>query len=455
MSEFSNTPTAPRRPGGHREDVTPKAASSSQPVVDGEVLDHKPEPPAVRAKPVPPKPVPPKTMVAAKREVESAAGMGTLKTEPVVPFVMTPQVRAAAQALLNYIGDDECSEVLLNGPNECLRKVKGARWHCAEVSFGDAETYHRVLNEVVLSYCDTRDRLDGSRVIVEGQLEIPGGGNRPPMLARVHIVAPPGVKYAKVTIAKKPRVAITLDDMAAAGTMSADESEFLKAVARGHKTFVVSGATGSGKSTLLQALTHHFDMNDRVVVVEETPELRLPLGDVVYLKASLELPGMDESEIYSLEFWVKQANRMRMDRVIVGETRGPEMAEWLIAANSGAEGSATTVHADSPRRALDKILTLATKNSYATSEDQLRREIAATVDVIVQVGFVDGRHVITAIEEISNTVASQTGQIQTNTLFSFDRAKSAHVVRGRPSDAFTESLAIQGVPVNPLWFRTA
>lgn len=364
-----------------------------------------------------------------------------------------PHVRNAAQALLDFIGDDECSEVIMNGPNECSRKVRGGRYHCPEVTFGDADTYHQVLNEVVLKYCDTQDRIDGTKVVVEGQLELPGTQGSPPMLARVHIIAPPGVKYAKMTIAKKPRVEITLDDMVAAGTMSQDAAEFLKAVSRGHKTFLVSGATGAGKSTLLQALTHHFDVNDRVVVVEETPELRLPLGDVVYLKSSLELPGMDPKDVYSLEFWVKQANRMRMDRIIVGETRGPEMAEWLVAANSGAEGSATTVHAESPRRCLDKVLTLATKSTSSTSESQLRREIAATVDVIVQVGFLDGRHVVTAIEEVSNTVSEKTGQIQTNTLFAFDRTRGAHVVRGRPSDEFTASLALQGVTVNPNWFR--
>lgn len=424
-----------------------------------------PTPPPSRRLPGP-EPVPPRisegeVVAAVPHRPGPAKRSDASPAEPARPDVSRPEaarswpphVHAAAQALLDYIGDDECSEVLLNGPNECLRKVRGARWHCTDVQFGDADTYHAVLNQVVLPLCDTPDRIDGQSVIVEGQLEIPARQGRSPMLARVHIVAPPGVKFAKVTIAKKPRVAITLDDMVAAGAMSQDEGEFLKAISRGHKTFVVSGATGSGKSTLLQAMTHYFDMNDRVVVVEETPELRLPLGDVVYLKSTLDMPGMDPSQVYNLEFWVKQANRMRMDRVIVGETRGPELAEWLIAANSGAEGSATTVHAESPRRALDKMLSLASKNVLSVSENQLRREIAATVDVIVQVGFLDGRHLITAVEEISATVAAQTGQIQTNTLFAFDRAKGAHVVRGRPSDEFVSSLALQGVTVDPQWFR--
>lgn len=364
-----------------------------------------------------------------------------------------PDVQAAAQALIDFIGDDECSEVLLNGPNECSRKIRGARYHSREVSFGDATTYHDVLNTLILSHCDTPDRIDGRTVLIEGQMELPGTHGRSPMIARVHIVAPPGVNHAKVTIAKKPRADVTVDDMVQNGSMTREMGEFLKAVARGRATFVVSGPTGAGKSTLLQAMSHYFDQNDRVVVIEETPELRLPLGDVVYLKATMERPGMSAREVYTLEFWTKQANRMRMDRVIVGETRGAEMAEWLIASNSGAEGSATTLHADSPRRCLSKMLALASKAPGSTSEAQLQREIAATVDIIVQVTLIDGRHVVTGIEEVVNSVTQQTGQILSSAIFSYDRAKGVHVVKGRPSDEFISRLASRGVPLNVAWFR--
>lgn len=365
---------------------------------------------------------------------------------------LSPAVAHAAQALLDCIGDDESSEVLMNGPNEISRKVRGARYHVPEIAFGNTETYHQVINEVVLPYTDTADRIDGKTVVIEGQLELKTDG-RPPMLARVHIIAPPGVHHAKVTIAKKPRFDLTLDDLSANGTLSADEAAFLKAAARGRRTIVVSGPTGAGKTTFLQAITHSFDANDRVVVIEETPELRLPLGDVVYLRATLERPGMDEANIFNLEFWTKQANRMRMDRVIVGETRGGEMADWLLAANSGAEGSATTVHANSPRRALDKILALATKSDSAPSEYQLRREIAVTIDLIVQINLVDGRHLITAIEEVSDTIAQATGQIQTNTIFAFDKTRGQHVAKARPSEELIAALAQHGVPVDNNWFR--
>ena len=384
-----------------------------------------------------------------------ADGFGDDDTAPGDPLAsFTPQVRIAAQALLDIIADDESSEVLMNGPNEIGRKVRGARYHCPNIFFDNAETYHDVINKVILPFVDTKDRIDGNTVVLEGQLELPSSQQgKPPMLARVHIIAPPGVTYAKVTIAKRPRVDLTLDHLAENGTLSQDEAAFLKACARGRMTIVISGLTGSGKTTLLQAITHHFDQNDRIVVIEETPELRLSLGDVIYLRATLERPGMDLNNYFSLEFWTKQANRMRMNRVIVGETRGAEMAEWLLAANSGAEGSATTVHANNARRALDKILSLATKSDTATSEKQLRREIAATINIIVQVGLVDGRHVVTEIEEISDTISATSDQIQTNKIFEFDLTLMKHVVRARPSDEFIHQLKEKGVPLDRAWFR--
>lgn len=364
------------------------------------------------------------------------------------------EIKAMIDELLEYIGDDECSEVLMNGYKDVSRKIRGVRYHCNKLNFQSPEIYHSIINDIILAYTDTNERIDGKNAVIEGQLSLELEDKySAPMLARVHIVAPPGVKEAKVTIAKKSREDLNLDDLVQNGSVSQNGAEFLKAIARGRQTFVVAGPTGAGKTTTLQSITHYFDENDRVVVIEETPELKLPLGDVVYLRATLQKPGMDSSQIYTLEFWAKQANRMRMDRVIVGETRGGEMSDWLLAANSGAEGSATTVHANSPRRALDKILGLATKGEKTTSELQLRREIAHTIAIIVQCGLFDNRHIILAVEEISKTVSQASGQIQTNTIFEFDKALGKMVARGRPSDELIKDLSYAGVEVNPDWFK--
>lgn len=367
-------------------------------------------------------------------------------------------VREAAELLMQVIGDDESTEVIINGPNEVLQKVKGVRFHIPNIQFGDAETLHKVLNEYVLRFCDTPDRIDGVNVSVEGQLELPSiEPNEPPMLARVHILCPPLVQFAKVTIAKKSRYELDLDAIAQTGAMTAAMAEFLKAVSYGRLTVVVSGPTGAGKTTLLQALSRHYDQNDRVIVIEDTPELRLPLADVVHLCSTQPKPGLKAEDVVTTEWLVKATQRMRMDRVIVGECRGAEMAEWLIAANSGADGSATTVHADNPRRALDKILSLATKSPTAGSEATLRREIAATVDIVVQAGLIDGEHVVTHIEEVSNTVreTNGTGLIATQTLFEFNRATGRHEAKQRPSEDLLNTLRQRGVTVNQTWFRNS
>jgi len=393
---------------------------------------------------------------SSKDSSQSTATSGTVFSRPKLvdpPQSFSGETQLSVRRLLDYIADDECSEVLLNGPNEVSRKVKGIRYHCSDVNFSDNSTYHIVINEVLLANTDTPERIDYQTVVLEGQLKMEADDGQAPMIARLHVVAPPGGDCAKVTIAKKSRHDLNLDDLAANGTLSQQASEFLKAAARARKTMVVSGPTGAGKTTTLQAITHYFDPNERVVVVEETPELNLPLGDVVYLRATLEKPGMDPSQIFGLDFWTKQANRMRMDRVIVGETRGAEMSDWLLAANSGAEGSATTVHANSPRRALDKMLGLASKSEGGTSEAQNRREIAQTVDLVVQCGLVDHRHVILAIEEISETVSQATSQIQTNTLFEYDKAQERMIARGRPSDEFLQSMVVNGVTPNTAWFQ--
>lgn len=368
--------------------------------------------------------------------------------------LFTPEVSRSAGALLGLIADDECSEVLCNGPNDIMYKTRGQRFHASNIRFEDPVTYHRVLNEVVLPYVDTPDRIDGSTVLVEGQMEMPSGEQGiPPMVARVHILAPPLVSLAKVTIAKKARYELTLDDMAARGAMTPAMADFLKSAAHARLTMVVSGPTGAGKTTLLQAISRHFDQNDRVVVIEDTPELKLSVADVVYLCSSSQRPGQDPSTLVTTEWLVKAANRMRMDRVVVGECRGGEIAEWLIAANSGAEGSATTVHADSPRRALDKILALASKGSTGTEESTLRREIASTLDLVVQASLVDGRHVITAIEDAVNTMV-RGDVISTQTLFSYDRSTHTHKAFA-PSDDLRGKLEAAGTPWNPAWSHGA
>jgi pilus assembly protein CpaF len=367
---------------------------------------------------------------------------------------LSDDAKENARRLLKRITDDESSEVLLNGPNEIMFKVNGTRYYDREIKFADIETYHSVINTLILCETDTKERIGSSFHLIEGQLELPDYENpgQPPLIARVHVIAPPVVKAAKVTIAKKAKTQFQIDDLQQRGAMSQQMAAFLKACARGRATVVFSGVSGSGKTTLLEAMSYHFDENDRAIVIEDTSELHLPLADTVYLLSTSRKPSQDSSEIVTLEWLVSQANRMRPDRIIVGEIRGAELAEFLSAANSGADGSMTTVHASSPRQTIEKMLSFAMKSPSAKNEKSVYRDIASTVQIIVQTARVDGRHVISQIEEISDTVLASGNGIATSPLFEFNRSTGQFTSQGRPTDSLQQFLGQRGVKVDPAWF---
>lgn len=364
-------------------------------------------------------------------------------------------VADSVERLMAEILSDESSEVIMNGPDSVYYKKNGARYHIPEINFRDIKTYHDVINKFVLEYTDTKERLNNAESLIEGQLQIEdmSDPDNPPTVARVHIIAPPVVKMAKVTIAKKAKRQLTLEDLRDRGTFSYQEYEFIKAIARGKVTTVISGLSGSGKTTLLEAMSHYFDQNDRVVIVEDTPELKLPVPDAVSMVSTKPKPGEDKSKAITLEWLVQQTNRMRPDRIIVGETRGAEMAEFLIAANSGADGSMTTIHAQDPRKALSKMSNLASRGADSQSEISINKDIASTVQIIIQMGLVDGNHVLTHIEEVSNVIRQDTGHIATTTIFEYDRHSGVQTPKGRPSDALKDFLSARGVQVDIKWFQ--
>lgn len=369
----------------------------------------------------------------------------------------SPTVRESAIQLLELIAGDDSSEVLMNGPSEIIFKRGGQRFFANGIDFENIETYHQIINTLILPNTDTKDRIGEDSYLVEGQLELPDLDDperNPPLIARVHIIAPPAVKAAVVTIAKKARSSFTIEDLQATGSMSNSMSEVLKAFARGRVTMVFSGLSGSGKTTLLEALSYNFDENDRIVVVEDTAELRLPISDLVAFKSTSTKPGNDPAKVITLEWLVRQANRMRPTRIIVGEVRGGEMAEFLSAANSGADGSMTTVHASSPRQTIDKIVSLALKSDSSKNEGAILRDIATTIQIIVQTSLIDGRHVISQIEEISDTLVRQGTAIATNPLFVHDRNTGAFRAVGQPSENLKNFLAQRGVGLDPSWFKT-
>jgi pilus assembly protein CpaF len=370
-------------------------------------------------------------------------------------YSFSPEVQENALRLLDLIGGDDSSEVKMSGPDRIMFKRNGVRYRARDISFPDVKTYHQVIDAVILPNTDTADRLSTSEYRIEGQLDLedPEDPSAPHQLARVHILAPPAAKNAIVTIAKKSKRQLRLEDILAAGSMSNQMMEFLRAAARARITIVFSGVSGSGKTTLLEAMSYYFDTNDQVIVVEDTPELRLPMAAVDYLYSTSPKPGQTKNEIITLEWQVQQTQRMRPDRVIVGECRGSEMSAFLTAANSGADGSMTTIHASSPKLALDRMALMVQESpDAANSMDSVMRNIASIVQLVVQTTLVDGRHVISGIEEITNVVNQQTGNIQRNALFAYDRSNGRYSAVGRPTDALSAYTRQRGVELDRTWF---
>ena len=377
-------------------------------------------------------------------KTQSISGVETL------PYGLRP----AAEKLLKLISEDGITEILMNGPQEILFRKDGQRFFVDDINFPDKDSYHKVINNVILPLAKISDRINITPYLIEGQIEVqdPYDVNNT-LLARIHIVAPPAVEVAKVTIAKKARYQYTIDDIVDRGAMSYEMGAFLKACSRGRVTTVISGLSGSGKTTILEALSFEFDTNDRVIAVEETPELRLPLEDVVYLPAQSVKPGLDNNDAVTVEWLVSQANRMRPDRIIVGECRGGEAAEFISAANSGADGSITTLHASSPRQAIDKLLTLYMKGHDDRSELAVLRDIASTIQLVIQTNLIDGKHIVTQIEEVSKTIRREGGAIATTPLFEYNRMSSRFEPKNRPSEQLVDYMASRGVQVDLAWFQ--
>lgn len=368
---------------------------------------------------------------------------------------LSPEVQHSVELLIQEILSDDSSEVIMNSPYSIHCKRNGQRFHLTNIDFVDAKTYHHVINKFILEFTDTTDRITDSAYLVEGQLELAHSDDPDavPMVARVHVLAPPAVKYAKVTIAKKSRTQFTIDDIWQRGAMSENMKDFVKAIVRGKLTTIFSGLSGSGKTTLLEACSNEFDKDDRVIVAEDTSELDFQIPDVAYMVANKPRPGQEAQKAITLEWLVAQANRMRPDRIIIGETRGAEMAEFLIAANSGADGSMTTLHAQDPERALTKIANLAGKASENRNESSIMRDIASTVHIIIQMALIDNKHIITHITEVSDTVTGATNRIQIQPIFQYDRATGEHKAVGRPSENLRSFLSARGVNVQSLWFQ--
>jgi pilus assembly protein CpaF len=346
---------------------------------------------------------------------------------------------------LNLLLDPSISEIESNGPSEFFIKRSGKRIRLEDIVFPDDRSYVEGIRHGLVPHVRSIHDFDENSYLFEAPLEYSAAGQN--IKGRCHIVLSPAADAPQVTIAKKSTALAQVDDIAAKGSMSTDMLLFLKACVAADMTMVFSGGTGAGKTTMLEALTKLIPDSYRIGVAEDTPELVLTQSNVSYLHSVPWKPGMDPNNVATLSWVVQQYQRMRTDRIIVGETRGKEFADFLVAANSGMAGSFTTIHAENPVRCLDKMTNFALKGSDRQPIRSVNTDIANAIDIIVQLIILpDGRHKIGAIQEITSTIGNgEDAKIATQELYKYDIREDCFVKGSHMTDELRTRFAARSV----------
>jgi pilus assembly protein CpaF len=302
--------------------------------------------------------------------------------------------------------DPTISEVMVNGP-DVVYFERGGRLNRANVRFRDINHIMRICERII---SPLGRRVDESSPMVDARL--PDG-------SRVNIIIPPvAPKSPTITIRKFKADKMKMEDLVAIGCLTEEAAMFLAACVRIKRNIIISGGTGSGKTTQLNALSAFIPESERIVTIEDPTELRLQQTHVVSLEARpLSAEGRGEVTPQQL---VKNALRMRPDRIIIGECRGGEAFDMLQAMNTGHEGSLSTVHANSPRDALGRIESMVLMTGLDLPLSVVRQQIAAAVQLIIQVTrFSDGSRKVSHITEVTGMDSSV---ITTQDLFKFENA---------------------------------
>ena len=286
------------------------------------------------------------------------------------------------------ISDSTVSEIMVNGPNQVYVERKG-KLVLSDVKFQDEEHVRRIIDRIVTPL---GRRIDDSNPMVDARLK---DGSR------VNAIIPPlALCGSTITIRKFSDTPLTIENLMGFGSLSPEMAGFLEAGVRGKLNILVSGGTGSGKTTLLNVLSAFIPHDERIVTIEDAAELKLMQDHVVSLESRpANLEGTGAITIRDL---VKNALRMRPDRIVVGEVRGGETLDMLQAMNTGHDGSLTTAHANSARDALARIETMVMMSGMELPVTAIRQQCAGALDLIVQQARLrDGSRKITSICEIT------------------------------------------------------
>lgn len=347
--------------------------------------------------------------------VDEAVGLG-----PLEPLLANPDI----------------SEIMINRHDEIFVELRG-RLHRHASVFSSEEAVLGIIERIV---APVGRRIDDSSPMVDARLRDGSRVNA--------VIAPIALRGASLTIRKFPKKRLQMSDLLAVGALDASISTFLALCVRYRKNLIISGGTGSGKTSLLNILSNFIPAGERVVTIEDAAELRLDHAHLVSLEARpANIEGRGRVDIRDL---VRNALRMRPDRIVVGECRGGEAFDMLAAMNTGHEGSLTTLHANSPRDALARLETMILMAGMDLPLGAVREHIAASIDIIVQqMRAPDGRRMITSVVEVTGI---ESGRIQLQEIFTGQVGPPAiYSGRGIVPDCFVRDA---GVALNMELFNT-
>ncbi|NPV52382.1 MAG: CpaF family protein [Firmicutes bacterium] len=287
----------------------------------------------------------------------------------------------------SLLQDPAITEIMVNGPYQVYVERNG-KLELADVSFRDSNHVMHVIERIV---APLGRRIDEASPMVDARL--PDG-------SRVNAIIPPlSLVGPCITIRKFSKDPFTMEDLISFGTLTREMADFLEACVRARLNIVVSGGTGSGKTTTLNVLSSFIPEDERIVTIEDAAELQLRQDHVVTLES--RPPNIEGKGAITIRDLVRNALRMRPDRIVVGEVRGGEALDMLQAMNTGHDGSLTTAHANSPRDLLARVETMVLMAGMDLPVRAIREQIASAIDLVVhQSRLRDGTRKVTQVTEV-------------------------------------------------------
>jgi pilus assembly protein CpaF len=282
---------------------------------------------------------------------------------------------------------DDIADIMVNGAMRTFIEV-GGKIQLTNIRFRDNAQLMNICQRIV---SQVGRRVDEASPICDARL---ADGSR------VNVIAPPlAIDGPTLTIRKFRKDKLTLDQLVRFGAISVEGGEILKIIGKVRCNVLISGGTGSGKTTLLNCLTNYIESDERVITCEDAAELQLQQAHVVRLET--RPPNLEGSGAVTMRDLVRNCLRMRPERIIVGEVRGPEAFDLLQAMNTGHDGSMGTLHANSPREALSRLESMITMGGFSLPSKTIREMIVSSVDVIIQAARLrDGSRRITHVTEV-------------------------------------------------------